>query len=445
VSQHRATRTLAASPELTRNTRLTAGWRHGTGSAALAQHLHRFGAMPDPVSDPWRLADEVAEAGLTGRGGAGFPTGLKMRSVLTQRGRPVVVANGMESEPASSKDQALLAMAPHLVLDGAVLAAEAVGADVVYLCLSRHKTRQLEGVLHALAERRSAGLDQVSIEAHELPDRYVSSEETSLIRWLNGGEARPMSTPPRPFERGVRGRPTLVDNVETLAHVALIARYGAGWYRTAGSPHAAGTMLVTLAGAVADPGVYEVELGSTVGEILALGQAHPASEGVLIGGYFGTWHDIRTVAAAPLTTAGLRRSGGSPGAGVLWVLPPDGCGIAETARILGYLADQSAHQCGPCMFGLPAVADDMERLAVRQADGATLSRLDRRLTVITGRGACRHPDGAVRMAASALDTFGNDAYSHMSRRACLVTRGRPYRPSAPLPHDQGPAAEGAWR
>jgi NADH:ubiquinone oxidoreductase subunit F (NADH-binding) len=251
VSQHRASRTLAASPELTRNTRLTAGWRHGTGSAVLAQHVHRFGPMPDPVSDPWRLADEVAEAGLTGRGGAGFPTGLKMRSVLTQRGRPVVVANGMESEPASSKDQALLAMAPHLVLDGAVLAAEAVGADAVYVCLSRTRPRQLEGVLQALAERRNARLDQVAIEVHELPHRYVSSEETALIRWLSGGEARPMSTPPRPFERGVRGQPTLVDNVETLAHIALIARYGAGWYRTAGSPHAAGTMLVTLAGAVA--------------------------------------------------------------------------------------------------------------------------------------------------------------------------------------------------
>ncbi len=441
MSQHDTGRTLPASRELTRGSRLTAGWRRGTGSASLAAHLHRYGPMPRPAGDRWRLADEVAEAGLTGRGGAGFPTGLKMRGVLAQRGRPVVVVNGMESEPASVKDQALLAMAPHLVLDGAVLAAESVGSEVVCVCVCRDRASQIDGLLHAVAERRDAGLDQVSIEIHELPRRYVASEETALVRWLNGGEARPMSVPPRPFERGVRGRPTLVDNVETLAHVALIARYGAAWFRQAGSPQAAGTMLVTLAGAVAEPGVYEIELGSTVGQILALGRVHPASQAVLLGGYCGTWHDLGTVAAQPMTTAGLRRAGGSPGAGVLLVLPPDRCGIAETARILGYLAGQSARQCGPCMFGLPAIAEDMAQLAARRADRDTRRRLDRRLAVITGRGACRHPDGAVRMAASALDTFGHDADAHASGRACLVTRGRPHRPVAPLPA----LGEGEWR
>ena len=167
-----------------------------------------------------------------------------MRAVADRGGSAVVVANGMESEPASEKDEALLSLAPHLVLDGAVLAAEAVGAQVAHLCMSRPRPRLLDDVQAAVAERQRSRLDPVPIEVHALPHHYVSSEETSLIRWLNGGEAKPAPTPPRPFERGVRRLPTLVDNVETLAHVALIARYGPAWFRQAGRPDAPGTMLV---------------------------------------------------------------------------------------------------------------------------------------------------------------------------------------------------------
>ncbi len=202
-----------------------------------------------------------------------------MRTVASKRGPAVVVANGMESEPASEKDQALLARAPHLVLDGIALAAEAVGANEAHLCLPRTRDWLIDAVLAAVAERRRAGLDPVPLAVHDLPHHYVSSEETSLVHWLNGGEAKPTYTPPRPFERGVGKRPTLIDNVETLAHVALIARYGADWFREAGRADAAGTMLTTVSGAVAQPGVYEVEAGSSVGEMLAMAGADPAAPG----------------------------------------------------------------------------------------------------------------------------------------------------------------------
>jgi NADH:ubiquinone oxidoreductase subunit F (NADH-binding) len=365
-----------------------------------------------------------------------------MRAVASRRGPAVIVANGMEGEPASQKDQALLAMAPHLVLDGAVLAARAVGAEIAHICLDRSRDWQVRTVRRAVEERQRTGLDPVLVEVHELPSRYVASEETSIVRWLNGGEAKPTTTPPRPAERGVRGRPTLVDNVETLAHIALIARFGPTWFRQAGSPDAPGTMLVTITGAVSSPGVHEIETGTRVGDVLALGGADDGGA-VLVGGYFGTWHDRRDIARLPLTAAGLRAAGASPGAGVVFALPAGSCGLAEASRILGYLSGQSARQCGPCAFGLPAIADDLAQLAAGQPQGDVLDRLARRLGTISGRGACRHPDGAVRMAASALAAFRADAHLHAARRPCLGAHSRRRQASGlPIP----PAwADGGWR
>jgi len=423
--------------------RLTLGWHQIDRAATLREHAERYGPAPFGAAATHDVLGHVAAAGLTGRGGAGFPTGTKMRTVASKRGPAVVVANGMESEPASEKDQALLARAPHLVLDGIALAAESVGATEAHLCLPRTRDWLTDIVLAAVSERQRAALDHVPVSVHELPHHYVSSEETSLVHWLNGGEARPVSTPRRPFERGVGKRPTLVDNVETLAHVALISRYGARWFREAGNGDVTGTMLTTVTGAVRHPGVYEVEAGAPVGDILSLAGVDAASEAILIGGYFGTWHDTSAVSALPLTAAGLEQAGGSPGAGVLFALAPGACGLAEAARIMRFLASQGAQQCGPCMFGLPAIADDMTQLAAGRPDGDPLDRLQRRFGVIAGRGACRHPDGAVRMAASAVRTFAADAHSHARRGPCLASyRGGSRTSVLPVPR---PWTEGEWR
>ncbi len=441
--------------------------------ATLPEHVGRYGPLPplgrDSRGNRNMLADAITRAGLTGRGGAAFPTGTKIAAVAARHGPAVVVANGMESEPASEKDQALLARAPHLVLDGAVLAAAAVRADAVHVCVSRSRPWQAGQLAAAVAERQASRLDSVRIEIHDLPERYVASEETALVHWLNGGEAKPVHTPPRPFERGVGRRPTLVDNVETLAHIALIARYGADWFRQAGTAHAPGTMLATICGAVAGPGVYEIELGTRVADALALAGASAEASAVLIGGYFGTWHDA-AAADLPLARPQVPQAGPrlpqagpqvpqagrrlpqagtavnlspAPGAGVLAVLPSGACGLTETARVLGYLAAQSAGQCGPCVFGLSAIADDFAQLASGRAQGPVLDRLDRRLGVVSGRGACHHPDGATRLAASALGAFAADALAHAQRRPCLATgRGRPAKPVLPVPR---PDPDGRWR
>ena len=427
-------RTVPATPVR----RLTTGWHQTRGPANLRQHLARFGGLPRPGR---QLVTMVTAAGLTGRGGAAFPTGIKMQSVAAGRGPKVVVANGMEGEPASDKDQALLGRAPHLVLDGAVLAAEAVGAGTVHLCLDRARYQQIDEVAHAISERERAGYGSIRLLIHDLPSRYVSSEETSLVRWLNGGDARPVLTPPRPSDRGVQRRPTLVDNVETLAHVAMIARFGPAWFREAGPADAPGSMLTTVSGDVTYPGVYEVESGIPVGQVLALASAAAGAEAVLLGGYGGTWQRVSTVASLPLTPAGLRPAGASPGAGVFAVLPANGCGIRETARILGYLAGESARQCGPCQFGLAAIAGDFAQLATGRLHSDPLQRLRRRLGVIPGRGACQHPDGAVRLAASALTAFAADLRAHAARHPCPAAQRGRQAAVLPIPHG---ATEG-WR
>ncbi len=419
--------------------RLTAGWRESSGPASLAEHSRRHGPVRSLDHAGAALIDQVDHAGLTGRGGAGFPTGTKLRAVAAQRGQKAVVANGMESEPDSEKDQALLARSPHLVLDGMELAAGAVGAEVAHLCLPRTRPWLTEIVLAALEERASAGPDDVTFEVHELPHSYVASEETSLVHWLNGGDAIPLLTPPRPFERGVGRRPTLIDNVETLAHIALIARCGAAWYRSAGQQEMPGTMLATITGAVVSPGVFEIAGGTTVGEMLAA--ARPAADlsAVLLGGYFGTWHPVAEVSALPFTRPGLEPAGAAPGAGVLFALPAASCGLTEAARILGFLADQGAQQCGPCMFGLPAIADDLAQLAAARPVGDPVDRMQRRFRQISGRGACRHPDGAIRMAKSALRAFAADVHAHARQRPCRAGPRQDHHTAA-LPPRQSQAS-----
>ncbi|MGW4561110.1 NADH-ubiquinone oxidoreductase-F iron-sulfur binding region domain-containing protein [Streptomyces sp. NPDC004561] len=424
--------------------RLLHGW-YATGEAAgLDEHLGRYGPPPLPRSADaaGRLLRAVDDAGLTGRGGAAFPTGRKLRTVADGKGTAVVVANGMESEPASRKDETLLELAPHLVLDGAVLAAAAVGAHVAHLCLPRTRRDQAYALREAVAQRQRLGLDPVPVLVHELPHHYVSSEETSLVRWLNGGDARPAATPPRPFEKGVGRRPTLIDNVETLAHLALIARYGPGWFRSAGRPDAAGTTLMTLSGALREPGVYEVPMGLPLGAVLdvAGGAAEPLGA-LLLGGFFGSWLPVAPALHIPFAKQDLAALGAGPGAGVLVALPARTCGLAEAARTLRYLAAQSARQCGPCRFGLPAVAEDFADLAWGRPDPQSLRRLEGRVGLLAGRGACRHPDGASRFAATALRVFADDIRHHLSLGPCA---GAGQDPVMPVPETPAPD-DAEWR
>ena len=408
---------------------------NGGPPEGLAGHLDRFGPVPfrggarrggAPGRGEGLLVDSIDKAGLTGRGGADFPAARKMRAVLGNsrsafgdRGRAVVVANGAESEPISAKDRTLLANAPHLVLDGIALAAECIGATETYLCVDSEDEWLIGHLSDAVAMRLRGGVDATGVRITPVPAGYVASEESALVHLLNGGPALPLFVPPRPFQKGVRGRPTLVNNVETLAHVALIARYGPGWFRAVGTRTAPGSALVTVAGAVRTPGVQEIALGTAVRDVIAAadGPTQPP-QAILAGGYFGGWLPAAGALDLPASGPGLRAAGASLGAGILAVLPESACGIAETARIARYLASQSAGQCGPCLNGLPAIADALEHIAWRGRDGRSQNWLTQLLGLVEGRGACHLPDGTARLVASALHVFAADLRQHLRRGPC---------------------------
>jgi NADH:ubiquinone oxidoreductase subunit F (NADH-binding) len=282
----------------------------------------------------------------------------------------------------------------------------------------------------ALAERQAHAYDSVVIRVVGAPNRYVAGEETALVNWLNGGDAKPTFVPPRPFEKGVAGRPTLVQNVETLGDLALIGRYGADWFRTAGTAEDPGTTLVTLSGGVMSPGVFEIPLGSRLGDVLHMAGADCADlSGVLVGGYFGAWIPAASAADVRLGVAELKRTGGGLGAGIVFAMPRDGtCALAEVARATRWLADENAGQCGPCVNGLEAISDAMGTLVAGDPDGRARKWLTRWLSMMEGRGACKHPDGVARFVASSLRVFESDISRHRLFGPCDVA-GAPLLPT----------------
>ena len=404
------------------------------GPPTLAAHLARFGALPYR-GGPHLLIAGVEAAGLTGRGGAAFPVHRKLTAVASQRRRPIVVANGAEGEPASHKDKTLLWNSPHLVLDGLQLAAEAIAAARAALYLHRHPALH-QRLTAALAERAAAGLDRVRVELAEAPPRFLAGEESSLASKINGGLAKPTFKQPRVFERGVAGRPTLVQNVETLAHLALIGRYGAAWFRGLGTAAEPGSMLCSVLQADGRTGVLELAIGQPLTGVLGLG---PDVQAVLCGGYHGAWLRPADAAQLPLANAALKPAGAFVGAGVLIALPAERCGLAETARVARYLALESAGQCGPCFNGLPRIADALADLA-GQPGPRTRADLERWAGLVTGRGACHHPDGTVRFVRSALTVFRSEIAAHEHGRCTASSR----RPFLPLP-DHAPIDESGWK
>lgn len=387
----------------------------------LREHLACYGPVSAPDRDT--LVTNLRVAGLTGRGGAGFPTARKIASL--RRGRVVVVGNGAEGEPLSSKDAALVARAPHLVLDGLQVAATAVEADATFLYLPQHTAQHAR---RALEERTAIGLDQHPVTVVEAPDTFVAGEESAVVRRIEGGPALPRDRTVPTSASGVRGRPTLVHNVETLAHVALIARFGPDWFRSIGDPAEPGSMLLTLSGHTPGRSVFEVPTGARLHDVLTCGHGGDLRGvgAVLVGGYHGSWIPTAAIASTRLSRAGLAAFGATPGAGIVHVIARDECGLARTADIVGYLADHAARQCGPCLNGLPALAQLFDDLAYGRGGDALLEEVRRIIGLVDGRGACRHPDGTARLARSALTTFAEDVRAHQAGR-CDAVLVRPIR------------------
>ncbi len=410
------------------------------GAMSLAEHL----AVHGPLGLEHRrirrrqptLIAQLEQAGLRGRGGAGFPTAAKMRAVTTSRRRPVVVVNAAEGEPASLKDRTLTQTLPHLPLDGATLVADAIGASEVIVSVCESARASVASMSEAIAERGSQGRHSARTRLTTVPARYVAGQESALVNHLNGGPAIPTFTPPMPFQRGVARRPTLVSNAETLAHVALIARHGPSWFRQLGTPSQPGSTLLTLSGPVARPGVYEIEYGASLTSLIdAAGGTLARPRAVLLGGYGGTWIGEKHLHDLLLADEHLAAHGATTGAGVVLLLSENACPVAETVRVARWLAGQSAGQCGPCVHGLNALAVSLQEIAGGVAQSGPNQRIERLAALVHGRGACRHPDGAARLVLSAMQAFSSEFADHARHGPCDGCLAPGELPLPTGPHD----------
>ena len=391
----------------------------------LRGHLDAHGPLNVARGDgnSWQhdLVNSLEASGLTGRGGGAFPTSIKLALAHSAGVGGTVVVNAMEGEPASQKDQLLLIRAPHLVLDGAQYLAALCRSDRIVVCLPASRVASANAVRHAIEERARSRHARVKEEIVQPPDRFIAGEESALVNWINSVQSLPVFRPDKGTPLRIGRRAALVHNTETLAHVALIARHGPEPFRARGLAEEPGTCLVTVSGAVAHPGVVEVDRGTSLWEIALRGQPVEPTQALLVGGYGGAWVGPEHF-GTPYASIPLRTIGAAAGVGIIVVLGETSCGVAESARIARYLAGQSAGQCGPCVYGLPAIADDLALLTHGQCDEGLMRRLERRLREVKGRGACRHPDGAVSLVRSALTVFASDVAAHRRGEPCPYSR-----------------------
>ncbi|MBO0894366.1 MAG: SLBB domain-containing protein [Acidimicrobiales bacterium] len=398
--------------------RLLAGLPPDHRVVGLARHVEQWGPCWPAVKDPGALVDMVGRSGLRGRGGAWFPAGRKWQTVAREGRRTAVVANGAEGEPASRRDRLLLLRLPHLVLDGVELAAFGVHARRVVLYVKEELTGPLSA---ALRDREEAGIARAQVELAVAPCAYLAGEESAVVSHLNGRiPARPTFTGVQPiYRRGLSGYPTLVHNVETLAHVALVARFGPAWFREIGTERSPGSALLSVSGAVARPGVVEVAQGARLGGVLDTcgGPAEPL-EGVLLGGYGGAFVSGADLLELRLDEEHLRPRGASLGAGVLVAIPASRCPLAITARLVRYLERERAGQCGPCVHGLAELATATEHLAFSRPRRQEVNWIASLCHLVAGRGACHHPDGAAQLVRSALSAFAKDVAHHVAAGPC---------------------------
>jgi NADH:ubiquinone oxidoreductase subunit F (NADH-binding) len=395
----------------------------GAGAMSYDEHRKLHGDLPSPsgraTGRDSSLLSELARSGLRGRGGGGFPLATKLQAVRHANRDAVVVVNGCEGEPMSFKDRVLLESLPHLVIDGATCCARALGAGDIVITVDESSDRARDVLRRALRERPASPRGAPRLRVAAVPSGYVSGQESSIVNFLNHGPAKPLYIPPRITERGVDRRPTLMSNAETLAHVALIVRHGAAWFRELGPSDEPGSALLTLSGAVKHPGVFEIEPGSSLSSLLiAAGGLTESARAFLLGGYSGTWVGADAAAGLGLSRTLLKPFHASLGSGIVTVLPERACPVAETTRVASWMAQESAGQCGPCANGLPAIAGALEDVSEGAGGAGALRDIRRWTDLVRGRGACAHPDGTARFVTSALGVFAEEFDDHARHGRC---------------------------
>jgi NADH:ubiquinone oxidoreductase subunit F (NADH-binding) len=386
------------TPAVSEGPALLAGIAEGPG---LRSHRDRLGPAPTPTAEA--LVEMARDVDLRGRGGAGFPFAIKLAAAA--RRKAVVVVNAAEGEPASHKDAALITCSPHVVLDGAAAVAHALGTREVHIVVPSDVPSIRLIVEKALDDRSAAG-ERLKVQLHDAAPRFVAGQAQAVLQLLAGRENLPVTAWQPEAVKGHRGRPTLLSNAETFAHLGHLARVGSAGYAAHGTADEPGTTLLTLRGDGWDPEVREVAFGTPLEDVLTGAEM---AQPLLLGGYHGTWLRPQALPGLTVSRKAIADAGATIGAGVMLPLAVGWCPLVRTVALVDYLAGQSAGRCGPCRNGLPAMAEALRALVL---GGGPMRRVEELCGLVVRRGACAHPDGTARLVTSMLKCFPHEVDSH---------------------------------
>ena len=382
-------------------------------------------------ASPEELIKIVSDAGLRGRGGAGFPTGKKWQFTREAPEQPrYLVVNGGEDEPGSKKDRVLLENLPHLVLEGAILGAYAIGATKIYLYINAQYDAATQSINDAIAEAKNAGYlgknilgrgFDLDIEVTAAPHNYVAGEDTAVIEVIEGKKAWPRQKPPFPVTVGLFGKPTLVNNVETLANVAPIVLRGADWYRKFGTAESSGTMIFSLNDDVNRPGVYELPFGMPLRYLIEE-----------CGGGMKSGKKIKAIMPAapssaflpadkidtPLDPNSMRDAGSALGCGVVRLVPEGTCIVEEVLKISEFFTAESCGQCPACRMETSTLTMMLKKVQAGQGGQPILEQFGKILAFNKGKGFCSLIGMPGPPIESALKLFPADFAAHLTTGKC---------------------------
>ncbi len=392
---------------------------------SLEEYLERGGGRALALareSGPEWVVDEVRRSGLRGRGGAGFPTGMKWRSVREDpNATTYVVCNAAEGEPGAFKDRWLLRHDPYAVLEGLAIAAIAVGASGAWIGMKAGAEREVARVQGAMQDMAAADLlGPVPVELVAGPDEYLFGEEKALLEVIEGNPPLPRTVPPWMeglFRRPGTPNPTVVNNPETLANVPPILREGAEWFRAIGTEDSPGTMLLTLSGDVRYPGVYELPMGFSLTELIH-GIGGGAPEGRAVKAVFpGASSTVISPEQfeTPMSFDALRAVGSSLGAGAFIVYDDSACIVRATLAFSRFLYVESCAQCPACKHGTGQITQLLERIDRGEGSEMDVETILARARTVTDAQRCALPTGETLIAQSAVHVFGEEFAEHFGR------------------------------
>ncbi|MBI4526478.1 MAG: NADH-quinone oxidoreductase subunit NuoF [Deltaproteobacteria bacterium] len=383
---------------------------------------------------PKQVQQEVTDSNLRGRGGAGFPTGMKWSFVPMGDGAPrpkYLIVNADEMEPGTFKDRLLLEGDPHLVIEGAMIAAYAIEADVAYIFLRweyKLAERRLEKAIAEAYRRGYLGRNilgsgySLELHLHVSAGRYMCGEETGLLNALEGKRAIPRAKPPFPQVSGLWGKPTIVNNVETVCNLPHIVNNGADWFKGLSRSRDSGTKIYGTSGKVKRPGLWELPIGATIREIL---EEHAGGmregykfRGVLPGGGSTDFLTEQHL-DVPMDYGSVEKAGSRLGTGTMIVLDDGTCPVGMVHNLEKFFAQESCGWCTPCRDGLPWTAGILRALEDGRGEPRDLERLARHTKLLRpGHTFCALAPGAAEPLQSALKYFRDDFERHIREKRC---------------------------